>query len=59
MTRTLLTRSELAKYLQLSENTIYLLERSGRFPRPLKLGHRLVRYDPQVVEDWLKAQRPP
>ena len=54
----LLDVSALAELLGISVGTVYNLHRTGRLPRPFKLGggDGLLRWHPEVVNLWLREQ---
>lgn len=49
--------SELVPATQLSRSTLLRLIQQGKFPRPIKLGDRAIRFDAGEVEEWLKARK--
>ena len=53
----LLTRTEVESRVGLTKTTIYRLMRAGRFPEPLKISTRAVRWSAFEIEAWL-ADRP-
>ena len=53
----LLTRTEVESRVGLTKTTIYRLMRGGRFPEPLKISTRAVRWSASEIEAWL-ASRP-
>ena len=53
----LLTRTEVESRVGLTKTTIYRLMRAGRFPEPLKISTRAVRWSASEIEAWL-ADRP-
>ena len=53
----LLTRTEVETRVGLERSTIYREMRAGRFPLPLKIGERAVRWKLSEIEAWL-ATRP-
>ena len=57
MTDKLLTRAEVETRVGLKRSSIYREMRAGRFPLPLKIGERAVRWPASEIEDWL-ASRP-
>ena len=40
----------------LSRSTIYAWMKDGRFPKPVKLGARIVAWRESDITDWLKAR---
>lgn len=54
---TLVTRPEVEKATRLSRSSLYRLMRLGRFPEPIKVSERAVRWRSTEVEAWL-ADRP-
>lgn len=58
----LLTLKDLCTLLSLARSTIYGLIKAGRFPQPLQVGRRAVRWRRADVERWqstLRARRTP
>ena len=53
----LLTRREVETRCSLSRSSLYRLMRSGRFPEPLRVGVRAVRWPASEIEAWL-SDRP-
>ena len=53
----LLTRTEVESRVGLTKTTIYRLMRAGRFPEPLKISTRAVRWSASEIEGL--ARRPP
>ena len=58
VTPALLSIADVAKLLQCSRRQVYRLNKAERLPRPVKLGS-LVRWDRQVLEDWISLGCPP
>lgn len=56
MPRLLLRPREAAQSLGISERTLWNLTQAGTIP-PIRLG-RSVRYDPEVLRQWIADQRP-
>jgi len=54
----LITVSELAEKLQLSERSIHGKRASGELPAPIRLG-RSVRWRADEIRAWLEAGAPP
>jgi predicted DNA-binding transcriptional regulator AlpA len=52
---TLLTRNELSEALGASPRLFEQLSIKGEGPRPIKLGHRTVRYRAGDIRDWLQS----
>lgn len=50
-------RAELLKLVQLSDSTIYTLEKQGLFPRRFALTERCVVWDYDEVAAWLDAKK--
>ena len=57
--RKLLTPEEIAKRLSLPKRSIYNMVRDGELPGALRVGRRLLRFDPDVVDRWLAGKLPP
>ena len=53
----LLRRDEVEARCGLTRSSIYRLMRSGRFPLPVKVGPRAVRWPEHELDAWL-AERP-
>lgn len=52
----LLRRREVEARTGLSRTSIYRLMREGRFPEPLKIGSKAVRWPESEIGDWLAAR---
>ena len=52
----LLTRPEVEARTSLSCSAIYRLMRAGRFPEPLRVGVRAVRWPTSEIEAWLQSR---
>jgi excisionase family DNA binding protein len=50
-----MTRSELAKYLDCSEDVLAQMAHRGTGPRYVKISGRFVRYLPEDVDEWLRS----
>ena len=57
MNERLLRREEVEARTGLARSSIYRLMRLKRFPEPLRIGDRAVRWPEREIEDWL-ADRP-
>lgn len=55
-TRTLLTAEEVASILHIRASDVYRLGREGKLAR-IKVGDRLVRFDPVDVEAFISGNR--
>ena len=53
----LLRRQEVEAICQLGRSSIYRLMRKGKFPLPIRVGERSVRWSLTELQDWL-AERP-
>ena len=53
----LLRRQEVEDYCQIGRSTIYRLMRLGKFPLPIRIGERAVRWPASEIQEWL-AERP-
>lgn len=51
----IMTVSELAKYLRLHEQTVYKMAKEGRLPA-YKVGNRW-RFEKSTIDIWLREQR--
>ena len=56
MNQELLTCKQVTEIVPLTQSTIYRLMRKNRFPLPVKIGGRNVRWLRSEVMDWLKSQ---
>ena len=45
--------AELEDRIGVTRNTIYVEMREGRFPRPLQIGRRAVRWPESEIQAWL------
>ena len=52
---TLLTRRQIEEKFQLSRSAIYQMMSQGRFPRPLRLGKKCVRWRLQDIEHYIES----
>jgi len=52
----LITRKQLAKWLGVAVITLEIWASNGYGPPPIKLGPRMVRYDREVVNGWLRSR---
>ena len=52
----LLDRRAVESRTGLSRSSIYRLMRSNRFPEPLRIGIRAVRWPASEIETWLSAR---
>lgn len=52
----MMTVKEVAKYLRLSEATIYKLAKSNKIP-VVRIGHNW-RFHRKAVDDWMKIETP-
>lgn len=48
----LLRRSEVERLTGLSKSTLYEQMAAGRFPRPVRIGARAVRWCASDIEEW-------
>lgn len=53
----LMTLDEVCAMTKLSRQTIYRWRRAGRFPQPLFLGDRSMRWHRGTVERWVRERR--
>ena len=51
----LLRRREVEERYSLSRSTIYAMMSEGRFPRPINVGRRSVRWRLSDLESWLET----
>jgi prophage regulatory protein len=56
MEERLLTRPQVEFLAGVSRSTIYAWMQRGEFPRPVKLGTRLVRWRLSDIDAWVKAR---
>lgn len=47
---------QVARLLSVSEKTLQRMVKQGRFPSPVKMGSRCVRWSRAVVVRWLEEQ---
>lgn len=52
----LLTRREVEKALSVSRSTLLRWIEAGKFPRPIRLGARSLRWPAESVDDFVKAR---
>ena len=52
----LLRREEVEQRCALGRTSVYRLMRSGRFPEPLKVGPRAVRWRESEIEAWMESR---
>jgi predicted DNA-binding transcriptional regulator AlpA len=53
----LLSVADLAEVLSVPENTVRYWRLAGKLPEPVRLGHRLIRWDPRDIAAWLADRR--
>ncbi|MBF9060754.1 AlpA family phage regulatory protein [Rhodobacterales bacterium HKCCSP123] len=56
MAQRILRRSEVEDRTGLSRSTIYAWIRHGKFPRPVKLGERIVAWRESDIDRWLESR---
>ena len=56
MNHELLTCDQVQEIVPLTTSTIYRLMRAEKFPLPIKIGERNVRWLRDEIMDWLKSQ---
>ena len=56
MHKELITYSQAARYLGLKMGTLYAMVSRRQVPH-VRLGPRLVRFDPQELQEWVEARR--
>ena len=56
MNQELLTVKQVTDIVPLTQSTIYRLMRQERFPLPIRIGGRNVRWMRSEILDWLKSQ---
>lgn len=54
----LLTVGEVAKLLGASQRSVWAWASSGKIPRPLRIGHRSVRWRRRDIQEWLQHAQP-
>ena len=54
----LMTSAEVQAACTISRTTVYRLVKSGRFPRPVKVGERAIRWRTADVQGWLDTREP-
>jgi prophage regulatory protein len=55
-TEKLIKLAELCKLLDMSRSTIYKMKMEGRFPEPIKVGYRAVRWRLSDIRAWQDAR---
>lgn len=53
----LYSRKEVAKLLNCSVATLRLWHRNGIGPKAVRVGRRLVRYDPRAIQEFLEGNK--
>ena len=53
MTDTFMNARQVAEKLGLSRSTIHRMVSEGRFPKPLQVSHRAVRWKESEVSEWM------
>jgi len=53
----LLTRREVEQFIRLSRSSIYRMMAENRFPRPLRVGVRAIRFRQSDINTWLSHRR--
>lgn len=56
MTAALITRAAAAELLSISERTLERYDAAGTGPGYVRVGPRMVRYDPEACRAWAKAR---
>ena len=56
MQNTMLRRVEVEEICGLTRSTIYRLMRAGKFPEPIRIGPRAVRWPKQELYDWISTR---
>ena len=52
----LLTKTDAAEVMGCSIRTLENWIAAGQFPRPVKIGPRLVRWRPEDLQEWVESQ---
>ena len=52
----LLTIEEVCAVTKMSRSTVYKKVKSGEFPKPIRLGRRMVRWRRWEVETWISSR---
>jgi predicted DNA-binding transcriptional regulator AlpA len=55
--QSLMTKADLAAFLQVAPRTVDQLRQRPDFPRPLRLGYKTVRWRREDVERWAEQAR--
>ena len=55
-TEILMTRHDVERRCSLDRSTIYRLMRKGKFPVPLRIGDKNVRWKASEIEDYLNTR---
>jgi excisionase family DNA binding protein len=56
--RKLLTIQEVAEHFGVAVSTLYGMMARGEFPRPERIGRRLVRFNAEKLNQWIDAGCP-
>ena len=54
----LMTKADMCEYLSISDSTLFRLRRDNIIPKPLNLGARVIRWQKEDIESWLKSITP-
>ena len=52
----LFTRAQVEQVTGLSRTSVYRLMRKGRFPTPVRIGDRAVRWDADELNRWIESR---
>ncbi len=47
---------EIMRKLDISMSTFHKLKKDSTFPKPVKIGRKLVRYDEIEITDWINSK---
>jgi len=53
----LLDVKQVSKRIHASERTVWSMVQKGTLPPPLKLGRKMRRWEPEIIEQYLRAKR--
>ena len=57
MSDSLLRRPDVEQLTGLSRASIYLAMQRGEFPRPVRIGRRMVAWPRSVIDDWIERRK--
>lgn len=57
MSDSLLRRPDVEKMTGLSRASLYAAMQRGEFPRPVRIGRRMVAWPRSVIDDWIERRK--